>query len=65
MEGFLMAQLEVGISINFSPEGEERFGPAANALADALKAIGLDASVAVRPKYDERDRLMIRVGKKP
>ena len=58
--GFLMAQLEVGIRIEFSPEGEKQFAPAANALADALNAEGIATSVGVREKLDKNDRVVIR-----
>ncbi len=63
-KGFLMAQLEFGVRIEYAPEKAAEYAGAANALASALNEAGLAAEAGVKASIDA-DSITIRVGKKP
>lgn len=63
--GFLLAQLETGVRVEFAASKEGEYAPAARALAEALNANGIAATFGAREKLEVTDRVKIRVGKKP
>lgn len=64
-KGFLLAQLETGVRVEFAPEDAAALSSAAKALADALSANGIAATFGDRAGLEKTAVLRIRVGKKP
>ncbi len=67
VEGFLMAELYTGVTVQYAPSKEVEFGPAARELAEALNTEGIAANAIPLPvlEKEQSDRIRIRVGKKP